>query len=304
MPPFAAPRPVAGLAPAHLLPCDERARFRYQNPCSNIWNNARGFAPHSLSPNANAGHFRSRRCAHPNAHIWPNTHHVCRYCIAAAEAERWFKLATTYFVYKPSAGADNNRSRYYLTRLCRLCEAREETLLVQLLNGAPMQLQLPTPAARRYMTEWPRNRCTCERRGLYLGVRCHPHRKMHWDDMRQFFVDQRKHNRKYLINTVRNGLGQRVDSTDLQRQTRRNNGRFRACRCGADPVATIAQATVMQCMSCEGIVHFHTAPGGPQPAFGTLPPNATPFQLSQNSLSTPDLFTISGYWGIHRRTDD
>jgi hypothetical protein len=57
----------------------------------------------------------------------------------------------------------------------------------------------------------------------------------------------------------------------------------------------------MQCMACEGIVHFDIIQGGPQPAFGTPPtPAPTPHEVSQNSLTTPHLFTITGGWGKKR----
>jgi hypothetical protein len=306
MPPFAAPAAVAGLTPAQTMVCHEKARFTYNQPCSNQWNHVLGFAPHSRSPDGLVVNFRPRPCIHRADHGWPpNTHEVCRYCIAAAEDTHWFKLATTHFRERPTARAEHNRSRNYLTRLCRLCEAREETLLTQLLGQAPLLVQtFPSAAQRRSMADWPRNRCICEKSGLYSRVRCLPHRKGRWDFVRPVFVEAKRHNREYLINTVRNALGRRVDSTTNQQATRVTNRLYRACRCGRDPVATIAEATVMQCLSCEGIVHMDIIPGGPQPAFGTLPPAWTPPELLQNSLTQPSKFTISGYWGINRRTND
>jgi hypothetical protein len=300
MPPFAAPAAVAGLTLAHTTTCHDKAIFNYGQPCSNQWNRVMGFAPHSRSPDGLMVNFMHTPCVRRIAHGL-NNHDVCRYCIAAAEDEHWFKLATTYFRGKPSPSAEHNRSRYYLTRLCRLCEAREETLLTQLLGQAPLQVQqLPSQAARTWMSDWPRNRCACERRGLYSGVRCLPHRKERWDHVRPVFVDAKRHNMEYLINTVRNN-GRRVDATANQKAIRNQQGLYRACRCGEDPVATIAEATVMQCLSCEGVVHMPIIPGGPQPAFGTLPPVWTPPQLLQNSLTCPDRFTISGHWGLYKR---
>jgi hypothetical protein len=87
---------------------------------------------------------------------------------------------------------------------------------------------------------------------------------------------------------------------------RKSRGRWRACRCGAEPVATTAEATVMQCMCCTGIVHFDIVQGGPQPAFGTPPPNGpfTHAQLIQNSITTPNRFSISVGWGNNRRAND
>ena len=234
---------------------------------------------------------------------------MCRYCIAATEDKPWFKQATTYFRKKPSAYAESNRSRHYLTRLCRLCEHREEVLLAQLEGTAPNSIppqRLPSQFQRNLMAEWPRNRCTCEKLGLYNNVRCFPHRRDRWDTMRVRFVAAKRRHKNYLIHTKRVG-DRRVDATANEMKDRIDNGRWRACRCGEEPVATTAEATVMQCMCCKGIVHFVAIPGGPQPAFGTPPPPNITFtqtQLSQNSINTPGRFSISVGWGNNRNPND
>lgn len=311
--PFNAPAPVPNLAAERSIPCQEKraGNVTYPQPCSNRWNCVLNFARESLSPNARPDDFGWKICTVRHQRH-PSGFHVCRYCIAAAEDERWFRLATTYFRNKPPAAAEDNRSRYYLTRLCRLCEHREETLLSQLLpsnaphaaaNPMPPQ-NLPTQIARNFMAEWPSNRCTCEKKSLYLGIRCLPHRRDFWDFRRSRIAREKTRNKNYLINTSRLG-GQRVNATEGKMDDRRRDGLWRACRCGNDPVATTAEATVMQCMACEGIVHFDIIQGGPQPAFGTPPtPAPTPREVSENSLSTPRLFSITGRWGNHRQAND
>ena len=109
----------------------------------------------------------------------------------------------------------------------------------------------------------------------------------------------------YLINTERDEHGNRVDATARTKRRRNIQQLRRACRCGADPVATIDEATVMQCMACEGIVHLRFTAGGNQPAPLT-PPNDPhgPLELVLNSLVTPDEFIITGEWGNNRRQND
>ena len=309
--PFNAPAPVPNLSVAHSQPCDEkRTWFSYTNSCSNRWNYVLGFARDSHSPNATPADFRPQVCFNASQHPFvPGGYEVCRYCIAATEDKPWFKQATTYFRKKPSAYAESNRSRHYLTRLCRLCEHREEVLLAQLEGTAPNSIppqRLPSQFQRNLMAEWPRNRCTCEKLGLYNNVRCFPHRRDRWDTMRVRFVAAKRRHKNYLIHTKRVG-DRRVDAMANEMKDRIDNGRWRACRCGEEPVATTAEATVMQCMCCKGIVHFVAIPGGPQPAFGTPPPPNITFtqtQLSQNSITTPGRFSISVGWGNNRNPND
>jgi hypothetical protein len=233
--PFNAPNPVPNLPFSQLGPCQEKSagNVTYPQPCSGHINYVPNFAPNSKSPNAGPNDFRWKICT--NRHLRaPAGFNVCRYCIAAAEDEHWFKLATTYFTKKPPAAAEDNRSRYYLTRLCRLCEHREETLLAQLEGTAPNSIppqSLPTLAARRSMADWPSNRCVCERNTLYSGVKCLPHRREFWDRQRPNYARDKARNKQYLIHTVRDG-NQRVDATVDEMDERRANGLWRACRCG------------------------------------------------------------------------
>jgi hypothetical protein len=214
--------------------------------------------------------------------------HVCRYCIAATEYEQWFKLANTYLLKKPKPEAETNRSRHFLTRLCRLCEVREETLLGHLQTNAPATrvMNLPTQAQRDLMAHWPDNRCTCLRTALYNGIRCGTHRRPQWEREKPALLARRARKKNYLIDIEQNAHRHRIPSTPATQLRRRLNRLWRACRCGADPVATLDAALVMQCMSCEGIVHVR--PGGTQPAVITTSRS----ERRQNSYTTPGLFVL------------
>lgn len=190
--PFNAPAPVPNLPIAQSQPCHEKLAgdSTYPQPCSNHVNRVIGFGPDSFSPNATINDFRWQPCV-VRHRLHPAGFNVCRYCVAAVEDEHWFKLATTCIRKKPPAGAEDDRSRHYLTRVCRLCEHREETLLSQLApngpHGAPNRIppqKLPTQFARSSMANWPRSRCTYEKKGLYMRVRCHPNRRDFWDRVR------------------------------------------------------------------------------------------------------------------------
>ena len=301
--PFNAPAILAQLHHQNYAPgnCGEKFRFNYPQPCSDQRNFTPNSAPdYSLTSHGNRFDGRQHPCLGPHP---GNGRTVCRYCIAATENQRWFRWATTFLSEAPPQTAEHNRSPYYLTRLCRLCEYREELLLAQLNGQGPNTIpprMLPTVADRALMADWPENRCKCEKRCLYSGVRCLPHRKKFWETMKQSCLEKRRHNRKYLINTEQDAQGNRVDATDATQQHRKAQRLHRACRCGADPVATFAEAVVMQCMCCEGIVHF-AATHPTQPPWLTPPPNLPPnLELLKNSLTTPNLFSITGGWGNDR----
>lgn len=278
--PFHAPAPVA-----QSQPCNDKQNCNYPEPCSSLTNQVINFAPLSKSPNGTAGDFNHKPCR--SFYGQGQTHDVCRYCIAFTEDELWYKIAATHFQRKPPAHLENNdRCRYFLTRLCLLCEWREHNLQLQLqgIIGGPIGPALPTPIAQAATAQWPINTCTCWRKTINAEVRCRPHRRRFWNANRPHFVAERKANRDFLVSIEQDANHQRIPSTQNTRDIRVNNGMYRACRCGADPVATLAQATIMQCMGCEGIVHF----GNPPPM--VPPPPA--YLLRQNSMTTPALFAL------------
>ena len=319
--PFNAPARIPHTNPRQ---CDERSKFSYNNACSSGTNYRINFTRmpqiaqrYSLTPDGGPDDGRRKPCTGTHA----NRHTMCRYCIAAAEDQIWFRDAYEYIAANnPTLNDENNRSTHYLTRMCRLCEYREEILLTQLGHRAPgappgalppglVPLQTnPTQTQINFASHWPTNRCTCEKKGLYNGILCLPHRQRHWKDFKKQNDRRRTRNRMYLINTERDDAGYRVDATARTKRYRNAQKLRRACRCGADPVATIDEATVMQCMACEGIVHLRFTPGGSQPVpltppnIGNRPPSS--LALVMNSLATPDEFTITGEWGIRRRQND
>jgi hypothetical protein len=278
--PFHAPAPVV-----NTQPCNDKQNCHYAEPCSDGLNCLINFAPNSKTPNQNSIDFWQKRCR--SYHGQGQRFDVCRYCIASTEDEQWYKVAATHFQAKPPAHLENNnRCRYFLTRLCLLCEWREHQLQLQLQGILPGALPpvIPTQVARDAMAEWPINTCTCWRQTINAGVRCRPHRRQFWNATRPRYVEERKANRSFLVGIEQDAQLQRVPSTQATRNRRVNAGLHRACRCGADPVATVALATVMQCMGCEGIVHF----GTPLP----MPTPPAPHLLRQNSLTTPRLFAF------------
>jgi hypothetical protein len=218
--------------------------------------------------------------------------HICRYCIAATEYEPWFKQANTYLLKKPKPQAETNNSRHFLTRLCRLCEIREVELLGHLEDNEPAirTMRLPTQAQRALMAHWPDNRCTCLRTALYNGIRCATHRRPQWEREKPALLARRARNKNTLINLERNAHGLWIQSTPATQLRRRLNSLWRACRCGADPVATTDEAVVMQCMGCAGIVHPPPTPGAPQPAVITPAPSR--YERRQNFYRTPHLFVL------------
>lgn len=287
--PFEAPNPLLG---ASILGCHDKANFAYQNPCSANNNYVLGFTNHpnhnpSEHPDGQPGDFIPRQC-------WNNhnaQYGVCRYCIAAIEDQRWFKTDRGYITRRPIAASPlgRSRSRHYLTRLCRLCEQREEELLrqIQHISQFPPSLgSLPTQVEQDRMLHYPDKRCNCTA-PLDQGIRCLRDRRGHWAIRKRTQLRTKATNKAFLERLAFDAtLGQAVVASRDQRASRMENGTSRACRCGREPVASIAQATVMQCMACEGIVHFappgnHNAGGGP-----------LPIALRQNTYTSPALFQL------------
>lgn len=100
--------------------------------------------------------------------------------------------------------------------------------------------------------------------------------------------DRRIRNRRSLSNITLDPSGQTVLATPEQKLQRENQQMWRARRCGADPISYVQQATILQCMGCEGIVvaRFFTRATIFQ---GNI---ATSEELARNSHSHPDLFAF------------
>lgn len=300
--PFQAPNPTQ-----NVHRCNDWREFGYTNPCSDINNFVANFAPNSKHPNRFPGDFAKQNCqgAHRRAHT------VCRYCVAALEDQQWFKRAWANFTKKPQDRSVLSRaSSSYLTRLCRLCEKREERLLNQFLrvpnNGVALQAHTLQQQAR--MVNWPYNRCICAR-WLWQGTKCRLHRKDDWDAIRHdgqpaqqgqaqvpAQLEELADNREFLESITLAGPNQTVVTTRDERALRKQLGFERACRCGADPVPLFSQASVLQCMCCEGIVHV---PAQNQPPG----PFHTRQQLRDNSVTAPNLFGFGRPIGPTLRVD-
>lgn len=299
-------------------------RHVYTNPCSNGQNFRINFSPRyadnclhgSQTPQWAHNNFLQHTCvdADQASHARPLTpnvtnHPICRYCIAATEAQQWFKTAQTYFVAAQPHDSHSNVSRHFLTRLCRVCEEREMRLLHQ-REGNDNAIRPPDPplAQQANMVDFPRNTCTCKKAALDPGIRCQPHRRRHFDRTIPRLNAQRVANREWLRKVELDYSGPtpvavlRTDPYDINRlKIRREGSRgrglqqipqlMRACRCGADPVDDVRRAQVLLCMSCEGIVHVNDPELPPLPLDPTTP---RPL-LSMNSHTTPHLFRLQRF---------
>jgi hypothetical protein len=242
--PFEAPAQVPNTFAQRT--CAERRRFNYRNPCSNLNNYIPGFTitnqnaaqRYSLTPDGGNFDGEHRRCTETHR----NRHSMCRYCIAAAEDQPWFRRAYDFIAQNnPTPATESNVSSHFLTRMCRLCEYREEVLLAQLGSSAPgapapppglvPPQHHPTQDELDWVSDWPTNRCTCEKKGLYTGIMCLPHRKRHWEKSKRQLVYRMKRNRQYLMNTERVN-GARVNLTVPTALRRAHQNLYRACRCG------------------------------------------------------------------------
>jgi hypothetical protein len=317
MAPFNAPavQPTANPVPTRCHSWRYFKRHVYTNPCSNGQNFRTNFYPRyaadrlhgSQTPQSAQNDFLQHTCADA-AHSTPNgtAHPICRYCIAATEAEQWFRTAQTYFVAAQPHDSHSNVSRHFLTRLCRVCEEREMRLLHQReRNDNAIRPPDPTAAQQAAMVDWPLNSCTCKKAALDPGIRCRPHRREHYNNTIPELNDQRVANREWLRKVELDANGTAVLLTDpdeirrleVRREGNRRPGRpqrprlMRACRCGADPVDDVRRAQVLLCMFCEGIVHVDEPELDPLPLDPTTP---RPL-LSMNSHTTPNLFRLQRF---------
>lgn len=309
--PFNAPALRAGANRNQAPDCSDKPRHRYANPCSSQWNYQLNFAPDSRQPDGASADFQPFICDDQDKHqraaersqpgVVIDNHLVCRYCVAATEDKRWFREASEHITRRPLAQQNqqyaditvHHRSRYYLTRLCRLCEHREKALLTQLRrsgnNALPIDPDdLPPEDEQDLMEDWPVNRCTC-RLGLELGDYCDKHRWECWDEYRKEHSKVKAKSKKFLerIDLV-NGVT--IEASSALRLHRDRNQLWRACRCGADPIADVRQAEVMQCMACEGIVHLDL-----QRYPTTIAPDPTPAhheRVRENGITHPHLFAF------------
>jgi hypothetical protein len=213
---------------------------------------------------------------------------VCYHCNRMNENLHWYKLAYARIIRQPPAPAnETNQWRGFLTRMCVLCEQREQYLIAARRTGGILTMPTLAPLAgqRLRMENYPFNTCTC-RKTLDQGRRCRDHRKDHWDQIRTQLVQRRNLNKRWLFETakynpggVRLGLRTASAARRFNRTSLAPGFGLRGCRCGRE-VTTVAPV-MWQCMACEGIIEV-TGTHMTNAMVRAAPPNA---QQQINSAS-------------------
>ena len=305
---WVAPAARANVPPNQLTDCDQRAdinntnRCRYLQPCSSLANFRARFDGTSTKPQGAPPDFDQRRCDNtnrlPESRIRHSNFRVCRYCVAAIERQRWHVAAKREFSELQPHNSTSNSTNHFLTRLCGICEEREIQLLQQRTGAHANNSIAPAPppqAMRDKMEDFPYNTCTCKKSVLDARHLCKFHRHQHYLAIIPRLYAQRDANRAWLqsIERVNTRLVCRRSAATKQALNDRRTGVvgggpivLRACRCGEDPIDDIREARVLQCMSCEGIVHV--TPTNPPQAYGPVPPA----QLRNNSHTARYMFRL------------
>jgi hypothetical protein len=301
---FVAPPARQGVAPQRLTSCDDKVKinapggYRYNQPCSSCHNYRSHFDPTSKKPQRVPDDFDQHSCkAGSRLHPREPHHHysACRYCVAAVERHPWHTTVEDNFLGLQPHNSTSNNTNHFLTRLCGICEERE----IQLVNQrsgvnntiAPVA---PSQAMRDKMEDYPDNTCTCKKSILDTLHLCLDHRRERYFSKIPRLHAQRDLNRTWLqsIERINNKLVRRTGAAQLRDLNDRRTGvvgggpiLLRACRCGEDPIDDIREARVLQCMSCEGIVHV--TPANQPQAY-----NPTPAQLRNNSYTAQRMFKL------------
>jgi hypothetical protein len=303
---FAAPPPRLGTFQHHLIDCSDRVTvdttlgYRYNNPCSSHRNWHGNFDPSSAKPQRTRNDFTQQVCDNRSRLPGPqrtrhSTHKVCRYCVAAVERLPWYIAAEGNFLDLQPHGSTSNSTNHFLTRLCGICEEREIRLLNQRQNTNNAVAHVaPSQAMQNKMEDYPISTCKCKKSVLDDRHLCLVHRHQHYLRKMPRLNTARDLNRNWLktIERVNGRLVRRRGAAQMRDLENRRTGvvgggpiLMRACRCGEDPIDDIREARVLQCMSCEGIVHV-TPVNQPQ-AY-----NPTPRQLMNNSHTSEWMFRL------------
>lgn len=262
---------VAPAAVAATLPCDDRALHEpdYVNDCSS-WANPGGGLPgqplfyHQL-PCSGAAPAKTAPAATPNT---PHPDHtVCRYCRDHMEARHeYLKRGWRRIHNLPPQDEQVENSKWYgfLTRMCRTCEIAEQ-INIRIRSGAmgpagfPLIPTHPPLAQRLQMVNYPTNTCKCWHR-VVGDPYCWTHQMRKWHRELELMKRTRARNLSFLQHikldntpgsATRGSLCTASADTIGQRGVDQVH---RACRCGADPVPTVAGAQVFMCLVCEGIM--------------------------------------------------
>lgn len=213
----------------------------------------------------------------------PNT--TCHFCQFNITKQGWYRAAVGRMLTAPP-GIEKPSWKGFLTRLCSDCQIAEQLLFdarVRVINNAntpavpgvtlplPRVLPLvPTLARRARMAWYPYNTCTCLG-ALTNGLLCMRDRYNVWQDMQRpgmpaltnRRVARRNRNKAFLerialhiqaVNGINVYQTWTADPTPNARRTKRKqNKKYRACRCG-DEVVTQPEARIYMCMACEGVM--------------------------------------------------
>lgn len=147
----------------------------------------------------------------------------------------------------------------FLTRVCDDCE---QLIQSERFHRAP---PVAAPSLAYYAPvhgkweSYPDVACTCIRslnaHLLHGQTQCYPHLRKIWDKLEKTKDDNDRWLRDIALNTNVRGIKQTVYATKAVKDRRRQNGLWRACRCGAEiPDAAGRPAEAYVCMACEGYV--------------------------------------------------
>lgn len=217
-------------------------------------------APHGLQAMPRAwAHYAQSPCRNTTSALHGHGFNVCGNCTEMTEQQHWYKLAKARMEKAPPDRAqETNRWRDFWTRLCQLCEEREQ-LLVHQRNGTGANLfAIAPPGNQNQMVNYPVNTCICLNDGLAREKYCKPHRKVHWDSIRtgnNGMVQVRNRNKEWLrtVAVDNNGVLCRASAARLVSRAGADPNRYnRGCRCGRE-INPNNNAQVYLCMVCEGI---------------------------------------------------
>lgn len=264
MPAWNAPWHGPAAATQPINPCNDRPHTNYIGECTRRAAVGTNHYP-DLRP-----YWRQNLCqlALP---LHPPGHTVCGQCHDSVDHQHWNKLALARIQKRPQrnsfmgAGGDREEKawRGFRTRMCGICEMREQYLirarLLAIAGVGTATTRVPPMALRQRMENYPRNTCTCLWE-LEQGQRlCIRHRKSLWDTFSQAAgqrVDVRNQNREWLRTSATNPLNGVLCTARNARLQNRDmcapGFQLRACRCGDEVTAGVPE--VYQCMGCEGII--------------------------------------------------
>jgi hypothetical protein len=248
--------PSFGPAPFGTVPnCHERSNIHYIGDCSHGTLN-RPIALLALHP---ATFYQQTPCP---SRVHGGAFTVCGNCIDGIKYEHWYKLAKARITKSPPGSIFiNNRARHdretnrwlgFRTRLCGLCEKREQYLIIRRQGQISLLTRNPPPAAERArMENYPTNTYACLS-DLNASKRCGEHRRSRFFNT---LVHLRNVNKEWLRTTtisLDRTATWTANAIRLERRKRMTNG----CLLRGREVVDGRPPKVLQCMACEGIIQI------------------------------------------------